>query len=203
MDYLAKDIMNRDVISVPSDMCLRDLGKLFLDKGITGAPVVERDGSLAGVISQTDLIYYNLTRGDELTYDSHFYQSARMDGEHIQKGFQVEDFNSGVVADVMTPVVHSVAETAKVDSVSRMMTRKHIHRVIVRRGRKIAGIISAIDLLRHLTRVSSGPGTKTRSKPKPKAKAKTAKKKTTTARKSARKTAPARKKATSRRKRAV
>ena len=52
MDYLAKDIMNRDVISVRSDMDLRDLGKLFLDKGITGAPVVERDGTLAGVISQ-------------------------------------------------------------------------------------------------------------------------------------------------------
>ena len=157
MDYLARDIMNRDVISVPSDMDLRDLGKLFLEKGITGAPVVERDGTLAGVISQTDLVYYNLTRGDELTYDSHFYQTARMDGQHIQKGFQVEDFNSGVVTDVMTPVVHSVAETAKIESVSRLMTRKHIHRVIVRKGRKITGIISAIDLLRHHARVAKAP----------------------------------------------
>ena len=157
MDYLARDIMNRDVISVPSDMDLRDLGKLFLEKGITGAPVVERDGTLAGVISQTDLIYYNLTRGDELTYDSHFYQTARMDGQHIQKGFQVEDFNSGVVTDVMTPVVHSVAETAKIEAVSRLMTRKHIHRVIVRKGRRIVGIISAIDLLRHHARVAKAP----------------------------------------------
>jgi len=180
MDNLARDIMNRDVISVPSDMDLRDLGKLFLDKGITGAPVVDRDGTLAGVISQTDLIYYNLTRGDELTYDSHFYQSARMDGQHIQKGFQVEDFNSGVVTDVMTPVVHSVVETATLESVARLMTRKHIHRVIVRKGRKIAGIISAIDLLRHHIRA-----------------AKASKKKTS------RKVTPAKKKAASRRKRAI
>ncbi len=48
----------------------------------------------------------------------------------------------------MTPVVHSVTENASVDSVARLMTRKHIHRVIVRRGRKVAGIISALDVLR-------------------------------------------------------
>jgi len=187
MSSQAKDIMNRDVISVPSDMDLRELGKLFLDKGITGAPVVEHDGTLAGVISQTDLIYYNLTRGDELTYDSHFYQSARMDGEHLQKGFQVEDFNSGVVADVMTPVVHSVAETASLDSVARMMTRKHIHRVIVRKGRKIAGIISAIDLLRHHIRTAKAP----------------TKKKVAKSKKPSRRVTPAGRKAATRRKRAV
>jgi CBS domain-containing protein len=207
MDYLARDIMNRDVIAVPSDMDLRDLGKLFLDKGITGAPVVDKDGTLAGVISQTDLIYYNLTRGDELTYDSHFYQSARMDTQHIQKGFQVEDFNSGVVADVMTPVVHSVAETAKVDSVSRLMTRKHIHRVIVRKGRKIAGIISAIDLLRHHARTSSGPAAGRRRTAAPAKKKATSTRKVArkVSRKVARKVTPAKKKkkAVTRRKRTV
>ena len=154
MAYQARDIMNRNVIAVPSDMDLRDLAKLFLDKGITGAPVVESDGVLAGVISQTDLVYYNLTRGDELVLDSHFYQTARVEGQHIPRGFQIEDFNSGVVADVMTPVVHSVAETADIQAVARLMTRKHIHRVIVRRGRKIAGIISAIDVLRHHNRMA-------------------------------------------------
>jgi CBS domain-containing protein len=148
MKVLARDIMNPDVISVQAGMDLRDLAKLFLERGITGAPVVNEKGELSGVISQTDLIYYQLTRGDELVLDSHFYQHARVEGRHIPGGFQVEDFNSGVVADVMTPVVHSVSELASVESVARLMTRKHIHRVIVRRGRRVAGIISALDVLR-------------------------------------------------------
>jgi CBS domain-containing protein len=148
MPYLARDVMRSNVITVPSSMDLRDLAKLFLEKGITGAPVVDDDGSLAGVISQTDLIYYNLTRDDQLTMDSQFYQSARVEGRHIPTGFQIEDCNTGVVADAMTPVVHSVTETASVESVARLMTRKHIHRVIVRKGRKVAGIISALDVLR-------------------------------------------------------
>jgi len=144
----AGDVMSSKVISVPSEMDLRDLAKLFLDQGITGAPVVDAAGDLVGVVSQTDLIYYGLTRDDELVLDSHFYQVARMEGRHIPTGFQIEDTNTGCVADVMTPVVHSVTVNAGVDSVARLMLRKHIHRVIVRRGRKVAGIISALDVMR-------------------------------------------------------
>jgi len=150
MEYVARDVMNTDVISVPNSMDLRELAKLFLEQGITGAPVVDDDGNLQGVISQTDLIYYNLTRDDELVMDSLFYQTARMEGRHIPTGFQVEDCNTGRVEDVMTPVVHSVTETTGLDAVARLMTRKRIHRVIVRNGRKVAGIISALDVLRHL-----------------------------------------------------
>lgn len=148
MSSTARDIMNPKVVSVPTTMDLRDLARMFLEKGITGAPVVDANGDLAGVVSQTDLIYYGLTRDDQLVFDSLFYQTARMEGQHIPAGFQIEDTNTGVVGDVMTPLVHSVTERASIDSVARMMTRKHIHRVIVRKGKKIAGIISALDLLR-------------------------------------------------------
>jgi CBS domain-containing protein len=148
MDYLAKDIMNPNVIAVPASMDLRDLAKLFLEEGITGAPVVDANGDLTGVISQTDLVYYTLTRNDELVLESDFYQTARMEGQHIQPGFQIEDTNTGCVADVMTPVVHSVTERAGIAAVSRLMVRNRIHRVIVRKGRKVTGIISAIDVMR-------------------------------------------------------
>jgi len=147
MDLVARDIMNRDVIAVPATMDLRELAKMFLDKGITGAPVVDEEGNLAGVISQTDLIYYSLTRDDQLVLDSLFYQTARMEGRHVPAGFQIEDCNTGTVADMMTPVVHSVTEGAGLDSVARLMTRKHIHRVIVRKGQKVTGVISALDVL--------------------------------------------------------
>jgi CBS domain-containing protein len=148
MGFVAGDIMNSEVISVPVDMDLRDLAKLFIQKGISGAPVVDEDGNLEGVISQTDLLYHSLTRDDELVMDSHFYHAVRVEGGHLPRGFQIEDVNSGCVSDAMTPVVHSVTVRASVESISRMMIRKHIHRVIVRKGRKVAGIVSALDILR-------------------------------------------------------
>jgi len=166
MALLAADIMNRDVVCVPSGMDLRDLAKLFLTRGITGAPVVDADGNLEGVISQTDLLYYSLTRDDELVMDSHFYDAVRVEGRRLPKGFQIEDVNSGSVADVMTPVVHSVTERASLESITRMMMRKHIHRVIVRRGRKVAGIISALDILKSVSRVQGGARPAARTTPR-------------------------------------
>lgn len=148
MTYVASDIMSKDVICVRKDTDLRDLGKLFLEKGITGAPVVDRQGDLCGVISQTDLLYYQLTRDDELVMPSDFYQHARVEGRALAKGFQIEDVNTATVEEVMTPVVHAVSISTPIATVARLMTRRHIHRVIVRRGRKVAGIISALDVLR-------------------------------------------------------
>jgi CBS domain-containing protein len=173
MSYVASDIMSKDVICVLKDADLRDLGKLFLAKGITGAPVIDRNGDLCGVISQTDLLYYQLTRDDELVMPSDFYQSVRVDGRPLARGFQIEDVNTGTVEEVMTPVVHAVSASTPVDAVARLMTRRHIHRVIVRNGKKVAGIISALDVLR----VIGGPGArkssiKRRTVTKAKAKAK-------------------------------
>ena len=148
MQRLARDIMTRDVITVPTDMDLRDLAHLFIQSEIAGAPVVDADGDMVGVISLNDLVFYSLTRDDELRVDSNFYQSARLQGQHIPKGFQIEDCNTGTVSDVMTPVVHSVSERATLPAIARKMARHHLHRVIVRRRDKVVGIISATDILR-------------------------------------------------------
>ena len=170
--YIASDIMSKHVVCVFKDADLRDLGKLFLEKRITGAPVIDRDGNLCGVVSQTDLLYYQLTRDDELVMPSDFYQTARVEGRHIAKGFQIEDVNTASVEEVMTPVVHAVVESTPVATIARMMTTRHIHRVIVRRGTKAAGIISALDVLRVFGGTAAGKSPKAKSKARVKARVK-------------------------------
>jgi CBS domain-containing protein len=150
--------MIEKVIAIPKGMDLRDLSKLFLEKGITGAPVVDEAGSLVGVVSRTDLLYYQLSRDDELVLDTDFYANVRVDGEPLRAGFQIEDVNTGKVEEIMTPVVHSVTEGTALEEVARTMIRKHIHRVIVRRGRKVAGIITALDVLRVIAGLPRGRG---------------------------------------------
>lgn len=140
--------MTANVISVPFDMDLRNLAKLFIEKKITGAPVVDGMGDLIGVISESDLVAYNLTRDDELVMDSTFYETARIEAHRIPRGYQIEDVNTREVSEIMTPVVHSVTEDATLEDVARLMTDNHIHRAIVRRGEKPVGVISALDLLR-------------------------------------------------------
>lgn len=172
--YVAADIMTKDVICVMKDADLRDLAKLFLANGITGAPVIDRDGDICGVVSQTDLLYYQLTRDDELVMPSDFYQSARVEGRPLARGFQIEDVNTATVEEVMTPVVHAVVASTPVSAIAKMMTQRHIHRVIIRQGMKVAGIISALDVLRVFggTRLRKAAKPKAGRKPKAKARPK-------------------------------
>ena len=171
-EYTAADIMTKNVICVTKDADLRDLGKLFLAKGITGTPVIDRDGDICGVISQTDLLYYQLTRDDELVLPSDFYQSARVEGRPISKGFQIEDVNTATVEEVMTPVVHAVLASTPVAAIAKLMTQRHIHRVIVRREMKVVGIISALDVLRVFGGIDQRKTAKPKGAAKPKLKAK-------------------------------
>lgn len=59
-----RDIMTRDPITVTSGASLRDVMELFAQKHISGAPVVDR-GSLAGVISASDLLTFTATLPSE------------------------------------------------------------------------------------------------------------------------------------------
>jgi CBS domain-containing protein len=175
-NFVAADIMTKNVICVTKDADLRDLGKLFLAKRITGAPVIDRDGDICGVISQSDLLYYQLSRDDELVMPSDFYQSARVEGRPIAKGFQIEDVNTATVEEVMTPVVHAVLPSTPVEAIAKLMTQRHIHRVIVRQEMKVVGIISALDVLRvfggHVPKKAAKPKRAAKPRPKMKAKAK-------------------------------
>jgi CBS domain-containing protein len=173
MAYVAADIMSKDVLCVEKSADLRDLAKLFLAQKITGAPVIDGRGDLCGVISQTDLLFYQLSRDDELAVPSDFYSNVKVEGRALTTGFQIEDVNTATVEEVMTPVVHSVTPQTSVDAVARMMTRRHIHRVIVREGRKAVGIISALDILRVIggggasARKAVAKAPKAKAKPKP------------------------------------
>jgi len=50
-----KDIMTRDVITVPPDYTVEETAQVLQKNRISGAPVVDADGQLVGTITQTDL----------------------------------------------------------------------------------------------------------------------------------------------------
>ena len=50
-----KDIMTRDVITVPPDYTVEETAQVLQQNRISGAPVVDADGQLVGTITQTDL----------------------------------------------------------------------------------------------------------------------------------------------------
>ena len=54
---LAKEIMTKDVLIVREDTTIDEVCQLFVDKNISGVPVVNQYDKLVGVISEGDLVY--------------------------------------------------------------------------------------------------------------------------------------------------
>src|ERR1700741_5518945 len=53
----AIDVMTTDVITVDPDMTVQAFATLLAERGISGAPVVDADGRLVGIISEGDLLH--------------------------------------------------------------------------------------------------------------------------------------------------
>jgi CBS domain-containing protein len=143
-----RDLMTSDVVVVDTEAEIHELEKLFLEKRIHGAPVVDASGKLVGVVSQTDLLNWHFNNGVDGTG---FYAAPEMPDDEAVRRLRVSDISSAKVSEVMTPLVHAIREDSPASDAADRMVRHRIHRlVVVDADLKVKGVLSAMDLLRLL-----------------------------------------------------
>ena len=149
MKRVAKDIMHPNVVTVTDTMDLREAAKIFVEEGISGAPVVDELGNLVGVISQSDLVEYELATERELTVEASFYRRPYDDALDPSRGFQIEELPADTVKDVMTPFLITIEEDTPIREVAARMAKCGIHRlIVVDEDQQIRGIVTSLDVLR-------------------------------------------------------
>lgn len=176
MILTARDVMKKDVITIPARASLREAALILEEEDIHGAPVVDAAGHVVGIVSRSDLVSEIV---DEIeSYQPipapRFYvpdEESEEDEEEPEPelpGAEEEDEEGGgtlvdlapsepipvtaldedkTVEDVMTTRVVSVDPDRTVGEVARIMREEGVHRVLVTENGKIAGIVSATDLL--------------------------------------------------------
>ncbi len=150
----AGDLMNPEVLTVRADMTVGELARFLLDHEITGAPVQDAEGKLVGVVSVVDIAAATSDEeeSEEERAGSDFFAHA-WEGALPAEGIEELDVDDEdlpedlLVEEIMTPDVYSVTEEATVSEVASMMLREHLHRLLVTRDGKPAGIITTSDLL--------------------------------------------------------
>jgi len=144
----AKDVMTRDVITVTPETGVTEIARLLLEKRFNGVPVVNRNGDLVGVISQSDLI----AEQKKLPIPSVFtildafipiYPPGKM-AKEVQK-IAAMKASQAMTADLVT-----VGPEEGIDEIASIMVNKSIHTIPVLEGGKLVGIIGKEDILRTL-----------------------------------------------------
>jgi CBS domain-containing protein len=142
----AADLMNSEVLTVNEEMTVGDLADYLTGNEISGAPVVDDEGRLVGVVSLVDVVTASRDGGKDGSPE--FYLRDRPDRYSPEELRELSDHDENTtVGEIMTPSVYSVEEDASVSEVASLMLRAHLHRVLVTREGELVGIISTSDLL--------------------------------------------------------
>ncbi|CAB3804777.1 hypothetical protein LMG28688_06068 [Paraburkholderia caffeinitolerans] len=141
----AVDVMTRDVVSVKPDMTVREAAALLVEHEISGAPVLDPQGLLLGMISDGDLLHRVELGTEEFRRSSWLEMfSARRDAAAYVKA------HARLVKDVMTGGVVTVGEATPLDEVADLLEIHHVRRVPVMRGDRVVGIVSRANLVQAL-----------------------------------------------------
>jgi CBS domain-containing protein len=147
----ARDVMTPEVVRVPADLTVSELADVFMENEISGAPVVDDDGSLLGVVSVFDVARQRSGEAGIPTDQGNpeFYVRGWEEQYSVEefRKLRVQEGNL-TVREVMTPAIFTVGEDDPIADVARTLVDGHIHRVLVVRGSEVVGIISSLDLLR-------------------------------------------------------
>lgn len=140
----AKDIMTRNVVTVPADAAIADAVRLMLENRISGLPVLDAAGRLVGMLTEGDL----MRRAELMTERRSWWLKGAAPSEQQAKSYvRAHGLKAG---DVMTPNVTSVGEDEAVDRIATLLESHGIKRVPVTRDGRVIGIVSRANLLRCL-----------------------------------------------------
>ena len=150
----ARDIMTRAVITVAPEESVSRAADLLESHRVSGLPVVNREGAVVGVITQSDLV--QRARDLELPpainlMDLRIFVETP---SHFRR--RLEKMLGGTVSQVMTPKVLSIPPETPVPEIAALMARKKVHTLPVVEGGRLVGIIGKIDLIRALGAQAGG-----------------------------------------------
>lgn len=148
----ARDVMATEVASVAPHIAVVDAARFLLERHISGAPVVDDDGRLVGIVSEGDLMRRAETGTDRRPS---WWLALLTSAEDAAREYLKT--HGRRVADVMTADVITVDEDTPLADVAAILERRRIKRVPVVRDHRVIGIVSRADLLRALAATKTLP----------------------------------------------
>ena len=142
----AKDIMEKDVITFSLETDIILAAKILIENSINGAPVVDENGVLVGILCQSDLI----TQQKNIKMPSIF---TFLDGYIPLTSFKkfekdIKKITALKVKDAMTKDPVTVDPDTDISHIAMFMVDKHFHTLPVIYNGKLVGIVGKEDVLK-------------------------------------------------------
>ena len=143
---LARDIMNKYVIIIQEDSSIEETARILTENNISGAPVVNKDGKIVGMVTEEDLLHQD-TNPRAPAFLSILGAFIYIEGIDRYR----EDFKklaATITSEIMTKDLITVSGDVEIEYVAELMVKHGIKRVPVVENDIIIGIISRADIIK-------------------------------------------------------
>jgi predicted transcriptional regulator len=144
-----KDVMTKNIISVKPGMSIHRLAELLVEKNISGAPVVDEEGKLVGIVQEEGVIFQ-----DKKVHLPTFV--------HIWTGFltlgakrfeeEMKKITANTIADIMEKDMLLLSPDTEIEDAATRMIEKGIYYCPVTEEGRLVGIITKKDIVRSIAR---------------------------------------------------
>jgi CBS domain-containing protein len=149
-----RDIMKKDVLTLKPDQTIAEAVKFLSENMIGGAPVVDKENRLLGILSEVDIIKTLKTKTTKLSMvfpSSHslgltFQESIVF--KEIQDAF--EEIGHMEVRDIMTSDIITAGPDQTLEEVAPNLLKEHVKRVPILEDDRVIGIITRRDIIKGL-----------------------------------------------------
>lgn len=158
LDRTVREIMETDVVTVRPELPIKSLIEVLDENGITGAPVVDEEGNVVGVVSTTDVTRLAAEQEEsgegELSDDSdrrsdYFRRTGRPDDffPALPPGLPKTRLGTRPVREAMTRATFSVRPEATLPEAARFLHEAGIHRALVFDGGRLTGLVTTMGVM--------------------------------------------------------
>jgi CBS domain-containing protein len=137
--------MTRDVVSVTPETPLKDVAAVLVDRGISGLPVCEADGTVVGVLSEADLL---VKQGGSPARSGGLFAWL----VDTAAAPDLAKLRAHAAGEAMTSPAVTVETDSPVSEAARTMVSLGVNRLPVVEDGRLVGIVTRADLVRLFTR---------------------------------------------------
>lgn len=144
---MVEKIMKPTVWSLSPDATVVDAMKFFVEHGISGAPVVDKEGKAVGFVSDGDIMRLLSTQSNSYMDPVVMIMQMRADEETYDQ--KLEHLMKMNIRDIGTKGVIGVDLYTTLPQVCRMLSKNHLKKVPVLHDGKIVGVINRSDITQY------------------------------------------------------
>lgn len=144
-----KDIMTKEIVTVRPAMTIHQLAELLVEKNISGAPVVDEDGKLLGVVGEKGVIFQdkkvhlptfiNVSLGF-LTFGAQRFEE------------EMKKITANTVGAIMETDILRLSADTEIEDAATSMIEKDSYYCPVVEDEKLIGVVTKRDIVRAIAR---------------------------------------------------